>query len=133
MGKAERIFLSPPWMGGSERALVDEAFASKYIAPCGPMVDRFERDFASAVGLPHACAVSSCTAALDLLFHELGVGPGDSVVCSDLTFVASIAPAVRWTMVANAPASRSAGSAQTSGNSATGSQMSPAASSFARQ
>ncbi len=92
---AARIFLSPPWMGGSELPLVGEAFATNYIAPCGPMVERFERDFAAAVGLPQACALSSCTAALDLLFHELGVGAGDVVFCSDLTFVASIAPAVQ--------------------------------------
>ena len=89
----KRIFLSPPWMRGSERALVDEAFASGYIAPCGPMVDRFERDFSAAVGVPHVCAVSSGTAALELLFHELGVTRGDVVFCSDLTFVSSIAPA----------------------------------------
>jgi dTDP-4-amino-4,6-dideoxygalactose transaminase len=91
---SKRIFLSPPWMGGDERALVDEAFASNYIAPCGPMVDRFEREFAEVVGLPYACALSSGTAALELLFHELSVGAGDTVFCSDLTFVASIAPAV---------------------------------------
>lgn len=91
---SKRIFLSPPWMGGRERALVEEAFASNYIAPCGPMVDRFEREFAAAAGIPNACALSSCTAALDLLFHELGVRHGDTVFCSDLTFVASVAPAV---------------------------------------
>lgn len=90
-----RIFLSPPWMGGCERARVEEAFTSNYIAPCGPMVDRFEREFATVVGLPHACALSSCTAALDLLFNELRVGRGDTVFCSDLTFVATIAPAVQ--------------------------------------
>ena len=89
-----RIFLSPPWMGGGEADRVREAFASNYIAPTGPMVDRFERDFCRVVGLPHACALSSGTAGLDLLFRELGVGPGDTVFCSDLTFVASIAPAV---------------------------------------
>ncbi len=93
MGK--RIFLSPPCLRGRERAYVEEAFDSNYIAPCGPMVERFEREFAAAVGLPHACALSSATAALELLFHELGVGRGDVVFCSDLTFVASIAPAVR--------------------------------------
>ena len=90
----ERIFLSPPWMGGSERRLVDEAFASGYIAPCGPMLSRFERDFALKVGVPNVCAVSSGTAALDLLFYELGIGAGDLIFCSDLTFIASIAPAV---------------------------------------
>jgi len=93
-GVAQQIFLSPPWMGGCERERVAESFASNYIAPCGPMVDRFEREFGRTVGLPHACALSSCTAALDLLFHELHVSRGDTVFCSDLTFVASIAPAV---------------------------------------
>lgn len=87
-----QIFLSPPWMGGGERRAVAEAFASNYIAPCGPMVDRFEREFAAAVGLPHACALSSCTAAIDLLARELGVGRGDRVFCSDLTFIASVGP-----------------------------------------
>jgi dTDP-4-amino-4,6-dideoxygalactose transaminase len=90
----KRIFLSPPWMSGDERSWVDEAFASNYIAPCGPMVDRFERACSEATGLPHACAVASGTAALDLLYHELGVTRGDAVFCSDLTFVSSIAPAV---------------------------------------
>jgi len=90
----ERIYLSPPWMSGDERLAIDEAFASKYIAPCGPMVDRFEREFSEVTGLPHACALSSGTAALDVLFHELGTGPGDRVFCSDLTFISSIAPAV---------------------------------------
>ena len=78
---SKRIFLSPPWMSGNELPLIEEAFASNYIAPCGPMVDRFEREFALAVGLPHACAVSSGTAALELLFHELGVSKGDTVFC----------------------------------------------------
>jgi len=91
----KRIFLSPPWMGGRERKEVEAAFDSNYIAPCGPMVDRFERAFAQEVGLPNACALSSCTAALDLLCHELGLQRGDRVFCSDLTFVASIAPAIR--------------------------------------
>ena len=92
---SKRIYLSPPWLGGSERARVDEAFASGYIAPCGPMVDRFERAFAERIGIAHACALSSGTAALELLFHELGIGPGDRVFCSDLTFISTIAPAVR--------------------------------------
>ena len=92
---SKRIFLSPPWLGGSERDRVEEAFASGYIAPCGPMVDRFERAFAEWTGIAHACALSSGSAALDLLFHELGIGPGDCVFCSDLTFISSIASAVQ--------------------------------------
>ena len=90
----KRIFLSPPWMGGDERKLVEAAFDSNYVAPCGPMVDQFEKDFASFLHRPTACALSSCTAALDLLCRELDIQKGDTVFCSDLTFVASIAPAV---------------------------------------
>jgi dTDP-4-amino-4,6-dideoxygalactose transaminase len=82
-------------MFGNERELVDEAFDSNYIAPCGPMVERFEETFAEKTGVAHTCALSSCSAALDLLFHDLGVVAGDIVFCSNLTFVASIAPAVQ--------------------------------------
>lgn len=89
----QRIFLSPPWMSGDELPLIHEAFASNYIAPCGPMVERFEREFAAKTGFPQACALSSGTAGLDLIFDLLGIGPGDTVVCSDLTFISSIAPA----------------------------------------
>jgi len=90
----KRIFLSPPWMGGNERACVEEAFDSNYIAPCGPMVERFEKEFATFLQRPDCCALSSCSAALDLLCHELNIQKGDTVFCSDLTFVASIAAAV---------------------------------------
>lgn len=91
----ERIFLSPPWLGGSERHLVEQAFDSGYIAPCGPFNDRFEREIAAFSGVPHACAVVSGTAALDLLYHDLDIMRGDRVFCSDLTFIASIGPAVQ--------------------------------------
>lgn len=95
METMERIFLSPPWMSGDERERVGEAFDSNYIAPCGPMVDRFEREFAQKAGFPDACALSSGTAALDLLFDRFGIGRGRRVFCSDLTFISSVAPAAR--------------------------------------
>ncbi len=91
----KRIFLSPPHISGRERELVDEVFASNYIAPVGPMVERFEREFAAELGFPAALAVSSGTAALQLALRWLGVGAGDTVVCSTLTFIASVAPAVQ--------------------------------------
>jgi dTDP-4-amino-4,6-dideoxygalactose transaminase len=81
-------------MGGDERKLVEAAFDSNYVAPCGPMVDQFEKDFSAFIHQPSVCALSSCTAAIDLLCHELDIQKGDTVFCSDLTFVASIAPAV---------------------------------------
>ena len=85
----KRIFLSPPHMGYLELALVHEAFASNYIAPVGPQVERFEREFAEAVGARFAAAVTSGTAALHMALRYVGVGPGDEVVCSTFTFVAS--------------------------------------------
>jgi len=85
----QRIYLSPPHMGDRERALLAEAFDSNWIAPLGPHVDAFEREFAAAVDRPYAAALSSGTAALHLALELVGVGPGDEVLCSDLTFAAS--------------------------------------------
>jgi len=89
MMNKKRIFLSPPHMGGDEIELVHEAFASKYIAPLGPQVDVFEREFCEYLGMKHAVALSSGTAALHLSMIMAGVGPGDEVLCSTLTFSAS--------------------------------------------
>jgi len=85
----KRIYLSPPHMGGRELEFVGEAFQSNYIAPLGPQVDAFEREFAQQVGASYAVAVSSGTAALHLALRYIGVQPGDEVICSTFTFVAS--------------------------------------------
>jgi pyridoxal phosphate-dependent aminotransferase EpsN len=79
-------------MSGLEESLVADAFASNVIAPLGPHVDGFEREFAEAVGASHAVAVSSGTAALHLALRLVGVGLGDEVLVSTLTFVASVNP-----------------------------------------
>ncbi len=47
----KRIYLSPPHMGGEELQFIHEAFESNYIAPLGPQVDAFEREFAEYVGI----------------------------------------------------------------------------------
>jgi pyridoxal phosphate-dependent aminotransferase EpsN len=88
----KRIYLSPPHVFGDEQTLVADAFASNWIAPLGPHVDAFERELACTVGVPHAVALSSGTAALHLAMELLGVGPGDQVVCASLTFSASANP-----------------------------------------
>ena len=87
-----RIFLSPPHMSGMEEAFVHEAFESNYIAPLGPMVDAFEREFCEQVGIPHGVALSSGTAACHLALRLAGVGPGDLVIASSLTFIGSVTP-----------------------------------------
>ncbi|MBM7662849.1 dTDP-4-amino-4,6-dideoxygalactose transaminase/lipopolysaccharide/colanic/teichoic acid biosynthesis glycosyltransferase [Bacillus mesophilus] len=86
------IFLSPPDMGEVERNLLIEAFDSNWIAPLGPHVDLFEKEFAEMIGSKGAVATSSGTAALHLALRLLDVGPGDLVFCSSLTFVASANP-----------------------------------------
>ena len=84
-----RIYLSPPDVGARERELLLDAFDSGWIAPLGPHVDALEREFADAVGVPHAVALSSGTAALHLGLQIAGVQPGDDVITSTLTFAAT--------------------------------------------
>jgi dTDP-4-amino-4,6-dideoxygalactose transaminase len=88
----QRIWLSSPHLGEEETAFVQEAFRTNWIAPLGPHVDAFERELAAHVGVGHAAALSSGTAALHLALLLLGVQPGDTVFCSSLTFVASCNP-----------------------------------------
>ena len=91
-----RVYLSPPHVTGREAELVAEAIASNWIAPLGPQVDAFEQELGSAVGVEHAAALSSGTAALHLALVVLGIGTGDEVACSGFTFAAS-ANAVTYT------------------------------------
>jgi pyridoxal phosphate-dependent aminotransferase EpsN len=84
-----RTYLSPPDVGSEERRLLLDAFDSNWIAPLGPHVEAFEREFAEAVGVPHAVALSSGTAALHLALQVLGVGRGDDVLTSTMTFAAT--------------------------------------------
>ena len=104
-----RIYLSPPHMSGREQRYFQEAFDSNWIAPLGPQVDAFEREFAAAVGAPHALALASGTAALHLALQLHGVGPGDEVLVSTLTFAASANPVAylgaRPTFIDSEPAS----------------------------
>ncbi len=94
MPKPPRIYLSSPHMGAAEFELVRDAFATNWIAPLGPHVDAFEKEFAAHVGSAHAAALSSGTAALHLALKLVGVKPGDEVFCSSLTFSASANPIV---------------------------------------
>lgn len=89
-----RIFLSAPHMSGSEQNYVKDAFDSNWIAPLGPNVDAFEREFCAKVGAPHAAALSSGTAALHLSLILTGVKQNDEVIVSTLTFSASVNPII---------------------------------------
>jgi perosamine synthetase len=82
------IGLSAPDIGAREEELVLEALRSGVLG-LGPMLRRFERDFAAFTGTAHATAVSSGTAGLHLAVRMAGIGPGDEVITSPTSFVAS--------------------------------------------
>ncbi len=88
----EKIWLSPPHMGGKEEKYVEDVFASNWIAPIGPYVDQFEKMLANYNEVQHVAALSSGTAAIHLALIILGVQPGDEVICSSFTFAASANP-----------------------------------------
>lgn len=90
----EKIWLASPTMHGDELELVHEAFDRNWIAPVGFHVDEFERELARYAGVGHGAALSSGTAALHLAVKLAGVERGDVVLCSDLTFAATVNPVV---------------------------------------
>lgn len=93
---AKKIYLSSPHMSdeGYEQAYIEEAFESNWIAPLGANVDGFEQELAAKIGVKHAAALSSGTAAIHMALKAAGVGPGDIVFCQDLTFSASVNPII---------------------------------------
>jgi len=83
-----RIPLSRPYIGEREEELVLEVLRSGRLS-MGPMIDRFEELFAERVGAPDAVSLTSATAGLHLLCHGLGLGAGDEVITSPISFVAT--------------------------------------------
>jgi dTDP-4-amino-4,6-dideoxygalactose transaminase len=84
-----RIYMSSPDVGQLEEQYVVAAMRSGWIAPLGPDVDAFESELAARVGVAHAVALSSGTAALHLGLLGMGVDPGDVVLTSTMTFAAT--------------------------------------------
>ncbi len=82
-------------LSDDEIRAVTDVLRSKWLS-MGPVTAEFERQFAAMVGVKHAFAVTNCTAALHLAHLALGAGPGDTVICPSLTFVAT-ANAIRYT------------------------------------
>ena len=77
-----------PSIGEAEIAEVVDSLRSGWIT-MGPKVKRFEADFAAYVAAPHAVAVNSCTAGLQIALHALGIGAGDEVIVPTITFCAT--------------------------------------------
>ncbi|MGK0724372.1 DegT/DnrJ/EryC1/StrS family aminotransferase [Aerococcus urinaeequi] len=92
----EKIHLASPHMSdeGYEQEYINEAFDTNWIAPLGPNVTGFEEELAEMVGIGHATALSSGTAAIHLALKAVGVGQGDIVFCQTLTFSATVNPII---------------------------------------
>jgi dTDP-4-amino-4,6-dideoxygalactose transaminase len=92
----KRIFLASPHMSdeGYEMEYIKEAFDTNWIAPLGKNVDEFEKEIAARVGVKHAAALTTGTAAIHLALKYLGVGHGDIVFCQSLTFSATANPII---------------------------------------
>lgn len=88
------IPIAKPWLGEDEIAAVARPLRSGWVSQ-GPEVAAFEKEFSGLVGAAHACAVSSCTTALHLALHALGVGDGDEVITVSHSFIAT-ANAIRY-------------------------------------
>ena len=90
----KRIYLSCPTMHGEEQEFVKEAFDTNWVAPLGPNVNAFEKEMAAYTGAGYASALSAGTAAIHLALRVLGIGEGDVVFVSSLTFSATCNPIV---------------------------------------
>jgi len=90
----KKIYLSPPHMSGNELKYINDVFKDNWIAPIGPHLNMFEDIVKKYTGAKHAVAVTSCTAGIHLALRALKVKPGDYVICSSLTFVATVSPII---------------------------------------
>lgn len=88
----EKIWLSSPTMHGEEQLFVKEAFDTNWVAPLGKNVTEFENEISRYVGCKAAAAMTAGTHALHMAVKLAGVGNGDIVLCSDLTFAATVNP-----------------------------------------
>ena len=88
-GRKDFLLFSPPSIGEEEIQEVVDTLRSPWITT-GPKTRRFEQDFAASVGAPGALALNSCTAALHTALACLGIGEGDEVITTPMTFAATV-------------------------------------------
>ena len=88
----DKIWLSTPTIHGEEQLFVKEAFDTNWVAPLGKNVTEFENEICAYVGCKAAAAMTAGTHALHLAIKLAGVTSGDIVLCSDMTFAATVNP-----------------------------------------
>lgn len=87
-----RLWLATPTMHGEEQQYVKEAFDTNWVSTVGANLDALEKGICEKVGCKYGVALSAGTAALHLAVKLAGIQPGDKVMCSDMTFAATVNP-----------------------------------------
>ena len=90
----KKIWLASPTMHGEELQYMTEAYTSNWMSTVGKNIDEVEKKTCEYVGCKYSVGLSSGTAALHLAVKLSGVKPGDKVLCSDMTFAATVNPVV---------------------------------------
>lgn len=75
-----------------EVELASDATATGWGPKCYDYIHRFEKEFATYIGVPHALATSSCTGAMEMGLAAMGIAPGDEVILADTNWIATVAP-----------------------------------------
>lgn len=84
----DMIPIFEPYFIGNEKKYLMECIDSNWISSQGKYIIKFENALSDYHNINHAIATSNCTTALHLSLKSLGIGPGDEVICPDLTFIA---------------------------------------------
>ena len=90
----DKIWLSSPTMHGEELRYITEAYETNWMSTVGKNINEIERMICEKVGCRYAVALASGTSSLHLAVKLAGVKPGDKVICTDMTFGATINPVV---------------------------------------
>ena len=88
----ERVWLASPTMHKEEQAFIKEAFDTNWVSTVGEHIEKLEEEISQYIGCQYAVALSSGTAALHLAVKMAGIGEGDLVFCSNMTFAATVNP-----------------------------------------
>lgn len=88
----EKVWLASPTMHGEEQVYVKEAFDTNWVSTVGENLEKLEQNVCQQVGCRYAVALSAATAALHMAVKLAGIGSGDKVFCSDMTFAATVNP-----------------------------------------
>lgn len=89
-----KVWLSSPTMHGDELKYITEAYETNWMSTVGENINEVERQMAKKIGCGYAVALSCGTSALHLAMKLAGIKPGDEVLCSDMTFDATVNPVV---------------------------------------